>query len=126
MEPRRAAERETLEEVGVDLRGEEPLGRLDDLTGVSLPVVVSCFPYAVRRQMSLTLNEEVADAFWFPLEELLDPGRQREARFRFRGRGLAHPAVQVLGNGRPLLWGITYRLVFHFLDVMECASPRKS
>lgn len=117
--PRQAAVRETLEEVGLDLAGAEFLGRLDDLPAAHLPVVVSCFVFGVRHRPVLTLNEaEVADAFWFPLEDLLDPSLRREMPFRFQGQEATYPAVQILGAGRPWLWGITYRLVSRFLEVM--------
>ncbi len=117
--PREAAERETREEVGLDLAGAEFLGRLDDLPAAHLPVVVSCFVFGLRRRPVLTLNEaEVADAFWFPLEALLDPSLRREMPFRFQGQEATYPAVQILGAGRPWLWGITYRLVSRFLEVM--------
>jgi 8-oxo-dGTP pyrophosphatase MutT (NUDIX family) len=48
----RAAERETFEEVGIDLAGAELLGRLDDLegrdSGRTLPLVISAFVYHVH------------------------------------------------------------------------------
>lgn len=117
--PRGAAEREALEEVGIDLAGAEYLGRLDDLRGAHLQVVVSCFVYGLRHRPSLTLNEaEVADAFWFPLEELLNPSRRRETTFRPREVEVTYPAIQLLDPGRPYLWGITYRLVSSLLRVM--------
>jgi 8-oxo-dGTP pyrophosphatase MutT (NUDIX family) len=117
--PRQAAERETLEEVGVDLARAAYLGRLDDLRGAHLPVVVSCFVFGVRHRPELRLDpREVADAFWFPLEGLLDPRRRREETFRFRGEDRTYPALQLLGEGRPVLWGITYRLTLSFLEAM--------
>ena len=45
--PRATAERETVEEIGLDLRPAEYLGRLDDITGATLPVLVSGFVYSV-------------------------------------------------------------------------------
>jgi len=115
--PREAAERETWEEVGLDLGGAEYLGRLDDLVGAHLSVLVSCFAFGVRRRPDLALSpREVADAFWFPLKKLLDPHRHLEKVFDFQGEAVSYPAIQILEEGRPLLWGITYRLVSQFLE----------
>ena len=62
---RAAAERETLEEVGLSLAGAEPLGRLDDLegrhAGRPLPLVISAWVYHVTEPRPLALNHEVAD-----------------------------------------------------------------
>ena len=45
-DPRRTAERETGEELALDLAATDYLGRLDDLYGATLPILVSCFVYA--------------------------------------------------------------------------------
>ena len=120
---REAAERETLEEIGLDLRRARFLGALGDLGGDRLPVVVSCFVYAVDGCEALRLNHEVADAFWVPLEHLLDPRRHVRAPYLLDGERADHPAVRLLGPGRPLLWGITYRLVARFFRALGCAFP---
>lgn len=123
---RLAAERETAEEIGLDLGAGEYLGRLDDLDGAHQPVVVSCFVYGLSAAPVLVLNEEVADAFWFPLEGLLDPARRAQMAYPMRGRGQAHPAIRLLEPGRPLLWGLTYRMVSRFLEVLGCAVPMEA
>ncbi len=118
-EPRSAAERETFEEIGLDLAEAEFLGRLSDLTGASQPVLISCFVFGIGSRPELAPNPaEVRDAFWFPLEELLEPGRRRERLYLFGGEEAIHPAIQLLEEGRPLLWGITYRLVCQLLEVL--------
>ncbi len=114
--PREAAERETREEVGLDLRGAEYLGRLDDLRGAHVPLVVSCFVFGLRDRPALSLDEEeVADAFWFPLADLSDLRLRRQKTFRFQGEELRYPAIQLPDPGQPALWGITYRLVSRLL-----------
>ncbi len=120
---REAAERETREEIGLDLRGARFLGPLGDLGGDRLPVVVTCFVYAIGGGKALRLNHEVADAFWVPLEHLLDPGRHVTAPYLFGGERAHHPAVRLLGPGRPLLWGITYRLVARLFQALGRAFP---
>src|SRR5262245_15243378 len=68
---RAAAERETLEEVGISLAGAELLGRLDDKRGNRQPeLVISAFVYHAPAPGEITINHEVQDAFWFPLDGL--------------------------------------------------------
>jgi 8-oxo-dGTP pyrophosphatase MutT (NUDIX family) len=124
---RAAAERETREEIGVDLGEAEYLGRLDDLSGSTLPVQVSSFAYlltptrpqgATERESlkaNLTLNEEVRRAFWFSLADLVDPERHLHSRFPIGGREVLLPAIQI-GKGKPLLWGLTYRFVMQVVE----------
>ncbi len=121
--PRAAAERETLEEVGLDLTAARYLGSLGTHRAERLPVVVSCFAYGVAPGTQLQLNHEVADAFWVPLPDLLAPSRHAVVTFRFGGADWSHPAIRLLGSGRPLLWGITYRLVERFCEAVGATLP---
>lgn len=122
---RHTAERETREEIGLDLCRAEYLGRLDDLTGSALPVRVAAFAYVVEDPAPLTPNSEVQEAFWVPLSALLDPARQLERQFPFRGlENRLLPAIDLLGSGRPVLWGITYRFVVQLLEHVGRQLPR--
>jgi 8-oxo-dGTP pyrophosphatase MutT (NUDIX family) len=123
-EPKAAAERETLEETGIDLGAAEYLGRLDDLTGSTLPVVVSAFVYAVSAPGPPVCSAEVRECFWVSLDRLLDPERQLERRFPFRGlEERLLPAIDLLGPSRPVLWGITYRLAARLLELAGQPLP---
>lgn len=115
----RAAERETLEEIGLDLGRGDYLGRLDDIAGAHLPVAVSCFVYAVAAEVPLAFSAEVVDAFWAPLGALCDPARHRLATVHFRGEPLQRPAIELRSAGETVLWGITYRLVAQFLQILD-------
>lgn len=123
-EPRRAAERETLEEIGFDLQQARYLGRLDDLAGAHLPVVISCFVYEAGKTVTFSLSEEVAEVFWVPLRTLIDPRRHRLATVFFRGERLRRPAIDLHGPDRTVLWGITYRLVCQFLQILGLEPGR--
>lgn len=114
---RQTAERETMEEVGIDLAAAACLGRLSDVVGANLPVRVACFVYHLGGAVQPVLSHEVHDAFWFELEELWQPQRQITAAVQFGGRFLEAPAIQ-LHPQRPVLWGITYRLVSQFRHVL--------
>ena len=109
--PRLAAERETREEVGLDLGPAEYLGRLDDVTGATLPVLVSGFVYNVRSAGRLHPNDEVKQAFWVRLSELVVARRHHRRSFRIDDAERRFSTVDLPGPGRRVLWGITYRLV---------------
>ena len=120
---RAAAERETLEEIGIDLHQEEFLGQLDDVAGAHLPVIVSCFSYLVTEATPITHNREIGETFWVPLTTLADPKRQRLHHVIFRGERLERPAIDLLGPERTVLWGITYRLASHFMELAGSPLP---
>lgn len=121
--PRDAAERETLEETGVDLRRAEYLGRLDDLTGSVESILVSAFVYAVFHPGPFALNAEVNAAFWVPLSELCDPGRHVKHLFTYAGRRIEVPAIRVLERETPVLWGLSYRFLELLMQVIGGDIP---
>ncbi len=121
--PRHAAERETLEETGVDLHPAEYLGRLDDLTGSVESVLVSAFVYVVSDPGPFVLNAEVKQAFWMPLSELCDPDRHVERIFTYADREIDVPAIRVLEREKPVLWGISYRFLELLLQVIGGEIP---
>ncbi|MGH9651382.1 MAG: NUDIX hydrolase, partial [Terriglobales bacterium] len=105
----RAAEREVQEEVGLDLRGAERLGRLDDMEGhhAAVPrLVISAFVYHLPAPPPLAPNHEVQEAFWFPLLELRDPRRHVEYRVDRAGVG-SLPGILVGEPERHVVWGLT-------------------
>ena len=117
--PQLAAERETLEEIGLDLRTAHYLGRLSDIVGANLPVKISCFVYGTGHAGPFQLSEEVREVFWVSLEDLFDPARYVEAPVRFDGRILIRPAIRLPQPEKPVLWGITYRLVMEILELLQ-------
>ena len=117
--PQQAAERETFEELALSLGQARYLGRLNDLYGATLPVLVSCFVYQLLEPAQLQLNHEVASTFWCPLEKLLEPERHQQRTFFYSGEDRTHPVVELLDQHQPLLWGITYRLIRNFFERCE-------
>jgi 8-oxo-dGTP pyrophosphatase MutT (NUDIX family) len=117
--PRQAAERETKEELGIDLGQSDYLGRLDDIYGATLPILVSCFVFKLNADQHLQPNHEIAEIFWFNLMQLLEVKRHHMANFNYRGQQITHPAVDLLGPGQTVLWGITYRLVRSFFAIFD-------
>ena len=107
---REAAERETLEEVGVDLSAAEPLGRLADLQGQHVSgvprLVISAFVYRLPTSPTLVPNHEVQDAFWFPVRSLLEPQRHVEYSVGVEG-WRPFPGLLVGKPDRHVVWGLT-------------------
>jgi 8-oxo-dGTP pyrophosphatase MutT (NUDIX family) len=117
---RQAAERETREEIGLELDSEQYLGRMSDIVGANLPVRVSCFAYAaVSTAINPVVNHEVRDVFWARLSDIRDPERHQMATVGFSGRSLHVPAIILPEPDKPVLWGITYRLVMQFLNIIN-------
>jgi 8-oxo-dGTP pyrophosphatase MutT (NUDIX family) len=121
--PHAAAERETLEEVGVDLTAADPLGRLDDVIGGGGAVVVSGFVYALSTPVTLRTNHEVASAGWVPTRRFIEPARQSTKTFRYQDRDVRLPAVTIFDDDSPPLWGLTYQFVERFLRLLGREIP---
>lgn len=124
---RAAAERETLEEVGVSLANASYLGRLDDLEGRperNDRMVVSAYVYQVADPDPLALNHEVREAFWFPVSELLDAERHVTYPHATYG-GKQLPGILVGVPERHIVWGLTYRFLDLFLSAIGKPLPNK-
>jgi len=119
-EPREAAERETVEEIGLRLTLAKYLGRLSDIAGAHLPVHVSCFVYGIHElDLELELNEEVHDAFWVGIDELMAEERHVTAPVRFAEESFDVPAIRLPQHGKPVLWGLTHRMVLQLLEIIK-------
>jgi len=121
--PRHAAERETREEIGLDLGRAERLGRLDDLTGSVESILVSGFVYGVAEPPPFTLNVEVQRTTWLPLRAICDPARQEQRTFQYADRAIEAPAIRVFERGAPVLWGISYRFLELLMRVLGREIP---
>ncbi len=120
-----AAERETLEEVGLSLAGAELLGRLDDIEGRqggrTLSLVISAHVYHCATPGELTLNHEVASAHWVPLARLHDAAYHVEYTTPYGG----YPGILVGEPERHVVWGLTYRFLEIFLAVLGSPLPQR-
>lgn len=121
--PREAAERETCEETGLDLRAADPIGRLDDLTGSVESILVSGFVYWLPDPPALVLNEEVQRAAWLPVRDICDPARQDRRTFDYKERKIEAPAIRVFEPAAPVLWGISYRFLELLMRVLGREIP---
>jgi 8-oxo-dGTP pyrophosphatase MutT (NUDIX family) len=120
---RAAAERETLEEVGLSLASAELLGRLDDKKGnprTHPELLISAFVYLARSPGPLAINSEVQEAFWFPLDGLLD--RARHVQYTAHGE-FEFPGILVGEPDRHVVWGLTYSFLESFFNVLGSPLP---
>jgi 8-oxo-dGTP pyrophosphatase MutT (NUDIX family) len=124
--PRAAAERETLEEVGLSIGDPHWLGPLSDVPvrlggGDDRRMVLSPFVYYLGEEHApLVPNHEVAEAFWIPLGYLWDPGNAGHQEWEREGNRLLYPAIRFRGHS---IWGLTFRVLTLFSDVLDAPLP---
>lgn len=123
--PRAAAERETLEEVGLALTEDHWIGPLSDvlvrLGGDDRRMVLSPFVYYLGEELaSLAPSDEVAEAFWIPLAHLWDPRNANHLEWERSGARLLYPAIRFREHA---IWGITFRVLTLFSDVLDSPLP---
>ena len=83
------------------------------------PFVVAAPPeYDARREEAkeLQLSEEVAAAFWAPVEALKRGGRSGVFRMTFAGVEREWPAYP---SEHGMIWGITERILTEFLSLVD-------
>lgn len=112
--------RETREETGIDLvRDGTMIGTLDDLrpNTVRLPAVI-VRPYVVllNRFEPLVLSDEVALAFWIPLEAFKDAPAWRDTDVLARGVQMNRRAFHHQGQ---IIWGMTERILAQLLALLD-------
>lgn len=118
------AERETWEELGIDLSRATLLGRLDDVAAHIGPMNVSVFVYQIQACAEFVYSEEIDRAFWFPLQNLADQGRHTTYSVPGDSRNRDMPAIVLLGPGETVLWGLTYRFVEQLVRLAGGSFPR--
>ena len=125
---RAAAERETFEEVGLEIRGARYLGRLPDLTGRGAAreagLVISGHVYFLEQDRPLRIDaNEVQQAFWFPLFDL--QAVDRHVPHTYPGATMEFPGILVGEPGRHVVWGLTYRFLEEFFSIVGRPLPNR-
>jgi 8-oxo-dGTP pyrophosphatase MutT (NUDIX family) len=115
--------RETKEEVGIDLNVHgEYVGRLTELQAVArgrpINMLVSPFVYLVSPEVSPAPDPvEVQDTIWVPLSYLEQRGIERiVSRPMPDGSSIQVPALEYGGK---TIWGLTYRMLRGFLELID-------
>ena len=127
---RNAAERETLEEVGVSLAGAEALGRLDDLRGHHAAartgaMVISAFVYHLADPGPLHAELGSGAGLLVSPGVAVRPGAPRRVSGD-AGGGLRYPGILVGEPERHVVWGLTYRFLEVFFEIIGRPLPNRS
>lgn len=119
---RHAAERETMEEIGLDLRqAANYIGELDwvqaNPRGRNLDMVVAPFVYELTSPVeSFAPNYEVADVLWGSLSDMYTGAIHTERDFGFGRESMTFPGY---GVGDEIVWGLTYRMLELFFTMLD-------
>ena len=109
--------RETAEELGVDLRCAQVLGKLDDVPTATSGFVIAPFVIYVDSPPVFRPDPfEVAEVFDVPLKALLDPSVFHEEEWDFDGEARK---VQFYRHKDREIWGATARILRQFLQLYE-------
>lgn len=112
--------RETLEEVGLDLRHHDYLGALDELPATirGRPVGISITPhvFALRAAATLSPNYEVAEIVWAELGPMARGEIDCIKEWRYEGELRRAPAFNVNGH---LVWGLTHHMLWSLFEVLD-------
>lgn len=105
------AVREVLEETGIDLHGEKPLGYMEPLfSWVRRTFSVQPVVYLYDGDPQVTLNYELTKSMWVPMGEL------RRSRAQAVVKGFDSSIFKVGGE---VVWGLTYRMLETLLELMD-------
>jgi 8-oxo-dGTP pyrophosphatase MutT (NUDIX family) len=115
--------RETREEVGIDLSLDHLLGRLPDVPAFTrskrgTTLVVTPFVFALRSDVDVVTNIEVASTLWVPLTTLMLGVGKATFELDYEGKKYELPYVH-LDPGQHRLWGMTYRMLETLLDAVR-------
>ena len=106
------AMRETLEEVGLDLAQHELIGALDEhpatYQGTFTGMVIAPFVFALKHDVELTPNREVASVIWAPLGQMARGELNVQHALQRNGETMHFPAF---GVGPHVVWGLTHRMI---------------
>jgi len=126
----RTAERETLEEVGIDLAARaELIGRLDDQAGRRSGTSwqgrpIAGYVYHLVERAEVVASHEVEEALWVPSSALLEPKNQVDYTVSYAPG--TFPGILVGKPDRHIIWGLTYRFLESFLEALGETFPQSS
>lgn len=118
-------QRETLEEINVNLSGNVPvnatyLGQLDELQGrrasQKINMIIACSVYLIEDANHAEGNYEVARIDWVSLAHLSTPKNHASIKFEFNDT--PYPCVN-LPYKNLKLWGLTYRFVSNLITKIK-------
>ena len=122
------AERETWEEIGIELKHEHRIGALPmravehnvKRAGLTLWPFVYYVGPAEQAMATARLPQEVASVFWVPLGHLFDANAVTELEYPLGITATTFPGIQF---GEHVIWGLTLRVLASFAEVMQRRLP---
>ena len=115
------AQRETFEEIGLELKTYNRVGPLpiQPIEHQELKLL-SPFVYYVSADMQATATvrerHEVASVFWMPLHHLFDEAAATELEYPSNGAVTRFPRIRY---GEYVIWGLTLRVLESFAEIMR-------
>jgi 8-oxo-dGTP pyrophosphatase MutT (NUDIX family) len=118
--------RETLEEVGLDLRRDaEALGPLDEVRAMArlrpVNMVIAPFAFRLRPGAVAEPSHEVTSVHWLPLDRLLHPATRSRHDYVHEGIELQFPCLRL---DDLVIWGLTYRMFETLATRLAACVPR--
>jgi 8-oxo-dGTP pyrophosphatase MutT (NUDIX family) len=116
------AERETWEEIGLDLTATAHyIGQIDPVRvnprGRDLDMIVTPFVYELNApEISFNPNYEVADVLWGSLREMYEGSSHTIGEFIVGGKTVNYPGYAVDDE---IVWGLTYRMIDLFFAALD-------
>jgi len=118
------AERETLEEIGLQLTSDHHVGALPVLPqirrGITLFPFVYCVDEATQQQATARQPEEVASVFWVPFQHLTDDKAVTTLEYDLDGSRKSFPGIQFEDH---IIWGLTLHLLHGFAGLVRQPFP---
>ena len=119
---RHTAERETWEEIGLDLQGTaQYIGQIDPVRanprGGDRDMIVTPFVYELTvPEVSFNPNYEVADVLWGSLRQMHEGSSHTMGEFIVGGQTVNYPGYAVDDE---IVWGLTYRMIDLFFTALD-------
>ncbi len=115
------AVRETSEEVGIELKAINNIGRLDDLIAPKLShahgLIISCHVFQLNHVIDCIPNEEVHDWVWLQLNTVLLPEHFTDS-YQPPDYDGVFPGFSIGSQDPRVIWGLTYRIVCSFFRTL--------
>jgi 8-oxo-dGTP pyrophosphatase MutT (NUDIX family) len=116
--------RETQEELGLDLTLHGGyVGQLDEIETESRPrgvdLSITPFVFLYEKTAPLVISAEVQSVHWIALDALSARRNESTMMFSHEGRERPYPAIRV---GDHVIWGLTYRMLRGFEEVVRASS----
>jgi 8-oxo-dGTP pyrophosphatase MutT (NUDIX family) len=122
------AVRETAEEIGLLLGAQDAcIGRLSDVNARpqrgTFGMAVSPFVFRLDREATFTLNHEVAEVVWVPLEFLTNVENREEMIWDYKGARIPVPCYHYEGR---CIWGLSLMMLDELLGLAEEGNAKRA